>query len=71
MLSSSRLGTHSDPRRRPPGDDLVESIQSALTGAITSALAPMLQNLSRETQGGGNGTVESDGEDFESNTRKR
>ena len=71
MSGSSRRGRHSDPRRRPPGDDLVESIQSAVTGAITSALAPMLQNLSRETQGDGNRTVESDDEDFESNTRKR
>ena len=55
----SRRGRHSVPRRRPPGDDLVDSIQSAVTRAITSALAPMLQNLSQETQGGGNGTVES------------
>ena len=59
MSSSSRRGRHSDSRRRPPGDDLVESIQSAVTGAITSVLAPMLQNLSLETQGRGNGTIES------------
>ena len=53
MSSSSRQDRHSDPRSWPPGNDLVESIQSAVIGAITSVLAPMLQNQFLILQHGG------------------
>lgn len=49
-----RSGVESDKKS---GDDLAESIQSAVSGAISSALAPVLQSLQGKVGAQGQGSA--------------
>ena len=62
------------------GSDLAESIQNAVSGAITTALAPVLQSLQGQSAAGktglpyvgrGGSSLGSDEDDFEPVTKKR
>ena len=48
--SSSKSKAPESGRNTGSGDDFAESIQSAVGGAIRSALAPMLQSLRSQAQ---------------------